>query len=236
MLGRFFAFSLAARPIAASYEFYGALGFRSIPVGDAENAPSAAFYDGAIALGIHDAGEPAARLTFVRPNLKQYVRALRRLGVTVEHAELADHRFNHVDFLDPNGQAVRLIEARTFPPGIWDERNVSACGAFLEYSVPTQSIESSRTFWEALGFVALAAGNDPHPWLRLAGRGLVLGLHEARFRPGLTFQAKFVSARYEYFKAKNFSPKAGCPLAPAAHPSATLFAPEGTPLYLLQET
>jgi catechol 2,3-dioxygenase-like lactoylglutathione lyase family enzyme len=235
MLGQFFEFSLAARPVAQSFEFYAALGLGSISVGDAPHAPAAAFYDGAVTLGIHDADPTDPLLTFVRPQLKDHVRGLRRLGIEVEHAKLADDGFHEVRFADPDGQTIRLLEARTFSPGTWDERNVTASGVFLEYSISSQSIKQSRAFWEPLGFALVAAGDAPHSWLRLAGHGLTLGLHEARFRSGLRFRAPNVSARSEYLKAKGVAVRAASPLA-AAQPSATLVAPEGTALYLLEES
>jgi hypothetical protein len=234
MLGQFLEFSFTARPIAASYEFYLSLGFRSIAVGDLLSEPAAAFYDGAIAIGLHDGDSQSPILTFVRPQLRDYVRGIRRLGVEVGHVHLADDEFHQVDFVDPSNQSVRLLEARTFPPGDWDRRNVSACGEFLEYSIPTESIDVSRAFWEGFGFVPVASGESPHAWLRLTGRGLTLGLHEARFHPGLSFRAKHVAARFDYLKAKNVTLKAGSPLAEHAQPSATVLAPEGTALYLLE--
>jgi hypothetical protein len=235
MVGQFFEFSLAARPVAASFEFYGALGFRGIAVGDAPRAPAAAFYDGAIAIGLYDTDPQVPLLTFVRPQLKDYVRGLRRLGVAVEHAELGEQSFNEVRCTDPDGQAIRMLEARTYPPGAWDERNVPACGTFLEYSASVESLARSSAFWGPLGMQQVAAGTEPHPWLRLAGRGLVLGLHQARFRSGLRFVAPHVGARLEYLKAKGFQVRAGCALAAPAQPAATLVAPEGTPLYLIEE-
>jgi hypothetical protein len=234
MLGQFLEFSFAARPIAASFEFYRSLGFRSIPVGDVHAEPAAAFYDGAIAIGLHDGDGASPTLTFVRPRLRDYARAIRRLGVEIEHAHLADHEFNQVDFVDPSNQSIRLLEARTFPPGDWDSRNVSACGEFLEYSMSTESIPESRAFWEGFGFAPVASGESPHPWLRLTGRGLTLGLHEARFHPGLCFRAQHVAARFDYLKAKGVALKAGSPLAERTQPSATVLAPEGTALYLLE--
>ena len=235
MLGHFLEFSFAARPIGASFEFYRSLGFRTIPVSDVVSEPYAAFFDGAIAIGIHERHGESPTLTFVRPHLKDYVRALRRLGLRIEHAHLADDEFHRIDIVDPNGQAITLIEARTFPPGDWDPHNVCACGEFLEYSLATDSIPRSRAFWEAFGFSAVASGETPHSWLRLSGHGLVLGLHEARFRAGLSFRSHHVAARVEYLKAKGLEPKTGAPLAASAHRSATLLAPERTALYLIEE-
>jgi len=235
MLGQLLEFSLTARPIAASFEFYRSLGFRAIPVNDLLSEPYAAFFDGAIAIGIHERDAESPTLTFVRPQLKDYVRPIRKLGIDFAHSHLADDEFHRLGFVDPNGQAIALIEARTFPPGEWDPHNVSACGEFLEFSLATDSLSASRAFWEAFGFTSVASGDAPHAWARLFGHGLALGLHEARFRPGLTFRSHHVAARIEYLKAKGLELKVGAPQSVTAQRAATLFAPEGTAFYLLEE-
>ena len=149
-----------------------------------------ALSDGGVAIGLHARPQDGPLLTFVRPQLRDYARALRHAGIEVEQAALADDEFNQLLFADPSGQRIALLEARTFAPAEWSRHNVRACGEFLEYSLPTHSLERSRDFWETLGFKAVGRGETPQPWLRLAGRGLVIGLHQAGFRPGLSFQSR----------------------------------------------
>jgi hypothetical protein len=232
MVGTFLECSVAARPLAPSFEFYSALGFTSIPVGDTLHYPYLVFFDGDIAIGLHDLDRPSPRLTFVRPNLKDYVRALRRLSITLDDAHLADHEFHRVGFTDPTGQSIELLEARTFPPGDWNRQNVSACGKFLEFSLPTDALDGTRDYWQQLGFRPTGGGDAPHPWLRLEGHGVAIGLHETHFRAGLSFRAPHLEARLEYLRAKGITTRLGNPLAARDQHAATLTAPEGTPLYL----
>ena len=234
MLGQFLEFSLAAEPLAAAYEFYRSLGFQPVEVGDQLRDPYVALSDGGVAIGLHARDQAGPRLTFVRPQLRDYVRALRRFGVEIELAALADDEFNHVVFSDPNGQQISLLEARTCAPGQWNRHNVRACGEFLEYSLPTHSIDRSREFWEQLGLAPVANGEAPHPWLRLAGRGLVLGLHEAGFKPGLSFRSAELPARLEYLRAQGIDARAGSPVAERERASATLSCPGGGSIYLLE--
>jgi catechol 2,3-dioxygenase-like lactoylglutathione lyase family enzyme len=234
MVGHFLELSIAAQPLAASFEFYQALGFRNLPVGDSLPNPYLVLFDGNVSIGLHDREQPAPALTFVRPGLKEYVRALRRLGIELQYAHLADNEFNRVGFADPTGQPVALLEARTFTPGDWNPQNVAPCGEFLEYSLPTQSLTESREFWTALGFVSTAAGNAPHPWERVAGHGLTLGLHEAHFKPGLSFRSPHLDARLAYLHAKGVMGRTGSPIADRDQASATLTAPEGTVIYLFE--
>ena len=234
MLGQFLEYSVAARPLAASFDFYRSLGFASIPVGDTLPDPYLVFYDGTVAVGLHDREQAAARLTFVRPSLRDYVRGLRRLDIELDYQHLADNEFNSVGFADPSGQEIALIEARTFPPGDWDPHNVTACGAFFELTLPAAALDDSCRFWQALGFGRLAAGEAPHRWQRLAGHGVSIGLHETHCAPGLSFRCPDLAARSEYLRAKGLVVRAGSPLADRAQPSATLTAPDGTLLYLFE--
>lgn len=234
MLGQFLEYSVTARPLAASFDFYRALGFASIAVGDTLPYPYVVLYDGAVAIGLHDGAEAGARLTFVRPGLRAYVRPLRRLDIEIDFERVADDEFNTVGFTDPGGHAVALVEARTFPPGAWDSHKLNACGEFFELTLPAPSLEQSSRFWRTLGLAEVAAGEEPHRWQRLSGRGLTLGLHEAHCRPGLSFRCTDLAARSEYLRAKGLAIKDGGPLADPSQASATLRAPEGTVFYLFE--
>jgi hypothetical protein len=234
VVGQFLELSIAAQPLAASFEFYRALGFTSLPVSDSLPDPYLVLYDGNVTIGLHDREQDGARLTFVRPGLQDYVRALRRLGVEFAYAHLADSEFNRVGFADPTGQSIALLEARTFPPGDWNRQNVSACGEFLEYSLPTESLATSREFWLSLGFSTTTSGTAPHAWERLAGHGLTIGLHETHFRPGLAFRSPHLDARLAYLGAKGIAARSGNPLADKAQAAAMLTAPEGTVIYLFE--
>lgn len=234
VVGQFLELSIAAQPLAASFEFYRALGFTSLPVSDSLPDPYVVLFDGSVAIGLHDREQEGARLTFVRPGLQDYVRALRRVGVDIAFAHLADNEFNRVGFSDPTGHSIALLEARTFPPGDWNRLNVSACGEFLEYSLPTESLAESREFWNALGFATTQSGTAPHPWERLTGHGLTIGLHETHFRPGLAFRSPHLDARLAYLGAKGISARPGSPIADRGQASAMLTAPEGTVIYLFE--
>jgi hypothetical protein len=235
MLGRFLEYSLSARPLAASFEFYRALGFVSIPVGDTLPEPYLVLFDGAIAVGLHDRDEPSAALTFVRPELRAYVRALGRLDLELDYERLGDGEFNSVGFTDPAGQAVVLLEARTYPPATWDPHGLLACGEFLELTLPAQELARSSEFWQALGFARVDGGEVPHAWQRLTGYGVTIGLHEIHCRPGLSFRCTELDARCEYLRAKGLAPRSGTAIAERSQRSATLSAPEGTQLYLFEK-
>jgi hypothetical protein len=234
MLGQFLECSIAARSLAEAFEFYRAAGFSSQPTSDVLPHPYVVMSDGVIAIGLHDRDAPSPALTFVRPQLQHYVRALRRRKIRLETVELADDRFNHIVFEDPNGQAVVLLEARTFSPTAPPASSVPICGRFLEYSVGVSSLEETAEFWLALGMSEVARGSAPHPWVRLAGHGLVLGLHLAHVPPGVSFSTAQLAARMEYLRASGLPIRPGSPFT-VERGSATLSAPNGLKLYLLAE-
>ena len=235
MLGQFLEYSVAARPLAASFEFFESLGFASIPVSDTLPDPYLVCFDGAIAVGLHDRPQPGPRLTFVRPGLRHYVRPLRRLGVELTHENLRDNEFNSLGFNDPGGQEAMLIEARTFPPGDWDVRSVAICGELFEVTLPAEDLDASSRFWRAFGLTTVASGEVPHRWERLVGHGVTLGLHETHCAPGLSFRCEDLPARLDYLRAKGLPARAGTPIADRAQASATLKSPDGSHLYLFEK-
>lgn len=235
MLGQFLEFSVNAPQLASSLDFYRSLGFRDFRVGDILHGHYAVIGDADIAIGLRNGEDDGPTLTFVRPGLRDRLRAFKRRGIEFEFTQLDDDRFHEAAFADPNGQRVRLIEARTCSPPESTPDNAIGCGHFLEYSVASRSAEASAAFWQGLGFARLAEGGEPAPWIRVAGCGAVLGFHEgARFLSGITFGAASLSARLEYLRAKHFEPARRVPFAEPGRTAATLTAPEGTPLYLLE--
>lgn len=236
MLGRFLELSLAARPIGESYEFYQALGFAGVPTGDILVYPYAVVHDGRLCVGLHERDSDEPLLTFIRPDLKAYWRALRRHRIDFEFTKLGDDEFNEIGFRDPNGQLIVLLEAQTFSPGTWEDHSGSVCGRFVEYSLMTTSRASAAEFWQALGFHTVGEGETPHPWIRLKGHGLSIGFHETvYFQPGPSFATTNLDARLEYLRAKGLDTQRSSSTARALRGSTTLVAPEGTPLYLIDE-
>jgi catechol 2,3-dioxygenase-like lactoylglutathione lyase family enzyme len=234
VLGHFLEFSIATRPLAPSAAYFTALGFRAAETADTLAHPYAAYFDDSVTFGLHERDAVSPALTFVRPDLRNYVRALRRLRIELDDVQLADDEFNRVAFRDPTGQTVVLLEARTFTPGTWEPHDVCVAGTFLEYSVPTEDLAAARAFWEDLGLKPLAEGDTPHAFVRLGGHGLVLGLHAMHFQPGFAFFAPRLDARVQFLKAKGCAPRHGAPALAASDKRASLTTPDGTTLYLFE--
>ena len=236
MLETFLEIGIETEDIAGAFEELQSLGFSFVNAGDIREHGYAVVSDGDICIALHESDLTGPWLSFVRPNLESYVRALRRQSIELETARLGQDEFHEVEFRDPNEQLVTLVEARTFSPATGEDIAASACGSFLEFSIATGSIEDSTRFWHGLGFETVAEGTEPHPWRRIRGAGLAIGLHESvLFRPGLTFTADQIGARIDFLRAKGHDVRAGAPIGPRERPSAILRLAIDLPIYLLED-
>ena len=186
--------------------------------------------------GSTTASRRAPRLTFVRPGLARLrARAAPRSASSSRTQHLADNEFNSRRLRGSDRvRRSRCSKRARFRPAYWDPQNVAACGTFFEFTLPAESLDVSTQFWQTLGFGVLAAGEAPHRWQRLGGHGIDIGLHETHCVPGLSFRCRRrrgpqrVSAREGREAARRHAARGH------AQASATLTAPEGTVLYLLE--
>jgi catechol 2,3-dioxygenase-like lactoylglutathione lyase family enzyme len=234
MLGNFLEISVPVRQIGPALQFYRSLGFQELPTGDFVPTPYAVVWDGAATVGLYESDESEPTLRFARPDLKQHVHALRRLSIGLDDCVLGDDTFNSVDFEDSAGHRVRLVEARTFSPGMRDPAAVSACGALIEISLPTHSAEASADFWTRCGLAVDGRGDAPYRWVRLSGHGLTVGFHETRIRPGLSFVASDYAARTDYLRARGHRLEPVPPLAGTAGKSASIVGPDGIAILIAE--
>lgn len=236
MLGSFLEIGIGTDDIAGTYADYQSLGFTAVMPGDVRGDGYAVVSDGRCHLGLYAGDHDALTLTFVRPELEQYVRALRRRGLEIEFAHLGDQEFHELGFRDPDGHRITLVEARTFSPIVSDQIVSCACGQLLELSMAVRSIAAARAFWLGLGLEDVAEGNEPHPWCRLATTGLTLGLHEtAPFEAGPCFAATQFDARLEFLSAKGFAIERRAPQQLRSRPAATIAIRGSAPLYIVAD-
>lgn len=236
MLGRFLEFSLATPDIQASLDFYTRLGFSQAAVGEAWVHPYAVVTDGRICLGLHQAAMPAPSMTFVKPDLLKYLQTLERLGFEMDFRRLGNDVFNEVGWLDPSGQLVRLIEARTFSPSKRPRLDTSHCGYFLEIALPVPSRDEAKSYWERFGFVGIDESNDRLPHVSCTSDYVDLGLYDPAHlrRSTLRFEVDDVQGTLARLAETGISTSGEIP-PPLRHvPAAMLTAPEGTPILLTE--
>lgn len=236
MIGRFHELSITTDDIRASVEFYERLGFTQATTTDTWTHPYGVLTDGRIFIGLHHARFESPALTFVHAGVATFASALEERGIELDTRRTGDEVFNELGFRDPDGQAVRVLEARTYSPVTRRPEATSLCGYFIEFSMPTADFEHARDFWEPLGFVATEEPDAPYAHLPLTSDYLDIAFHRPRTldRPMLVFRDPDMRTRLAKIRTLGVKETGELPrgLPPAAN--ALLEAPEGTALLLLE--
>ena len=235
MIGRFLEISVSTQNIQESLEFYQRLGFAQAEAGDLWSHRYAVITDGRLFIGLHEYEFASPSLTFVRPELDAHLGALRDHGVNFEFEKTGDDQFNEAGFLDPDGQMVTLLEARTFSPLSPVVGQESLCGHFSEYTIPSRNTETAIAFWAPLGFAMTRQDDKPFPSVTLTSELINVGfcqLAELRV-PVLTFIEPDMSVRIAKLEFDGIEVSRPAPGRDAAAESVVLTSPEGLTLQLL---
>ena len=233
MLGRFLEISVRAADVPASLAFYESLGFVQASVGDTWHHPYAVITDGRLHLGLHDREFESPSLTWVQPELAAHAPHLRALGIEFVHERLGEDALHEVGFLDPSGQMITLLEARTFSPPALAPTHATQLGYFEEFGLPTVDLERASAFWDALGFVAFDPQRVPFTKVVATGRDLNVGLYDVDLRaPVLTFSDAAMPERIAMLREQGHRFVDRLPRGMNPRENALLEAPEGTWLLL----
>ena len=236
MFGRFLEIGLTSPDIVASVQFYERLGFTQLTANDTWTHPYGVLTDGRLCIGLHHraTNDPAPLLTFVQPELARHARLLAERGFDAESAQLGEGAFHQLRLRDPAGQAIALLEARTFSPALGRQRE-SRCGWFSAYSMPSQDDAGLSAWWERAGFVALEMQEQPLPMLPLVSDHLSLALHAARAHaePLLVFVDSQMGEKLAVLEAAGIERSPALPRGLNPRDHALIEAPEGTRLLLL---
>jgi hypothetical protein len=232
-LGRWLEISVRTDDILASLSFYKTLGFQELAIGDVWQHRHTVVSDGVLCIGLHEREFDSPALTFVQPDLAQHARAMADHGFDFSYLKLDGDVFNELQFVDCDGHAISMIEARTFSPPAEDLRD-SVCGSWFELTLPARDALRAGRFWAPLAPHLLQLREEPTTHMRFDAAGLPLGLSEsiALQRPALCFRC---SERETLNLAVE---RLG--LRHQKYPGfegafAVLEAPEGTQLYLFDQ-
>jgi catechol 2,3-dioxygenase-like lactoylglutathione lyase family enzyme len=238
MIGRFHELSVQTHDIRESVEFYERLGFSQCVTGDTWPHPYGVLTDGRVFIGLHQYKFPSPSITCVKDNIGQHVAAIESLGIEIAWQRLGEDRFNEFGFIDPAGQMITLLEARTYSPSSRRRSEVSLLGDFVEFSIPAADFEAVRAFWEKLGFVALEESDTPYVHLPMTSDHLDIAAHRPRTldRPMLVFAATDSAVRIARLREIGIELSSELPRGLDAKTHALLEAPEGTALLLLHES
>ena len=236
MLGHFHEISVETTDIRASVEFYEQLGFSQATTTDTWSHPYGVLTDGRVFLGLHQRRFASPAVTFVHPGVAELVPELEARGIALTRCEIGPEVFNQVGFRDPFGQAIAVLEARTFSPVDRRPADMSICGYFDEFSMPVANADAAREFWEPLGFVATDELDMPYVRLPLTSDNLNIAFHRPRTldRPMLVFSALDMRSRIERLRELDIRFSEELPRGLDASENALLESPEGTPILLLK--
>jgi len=238
MLGRFLEIGIATADIRASVEFYERLGFTQAQTGDIWPHPYGVLTDGRVHIGLHQSRLDSPAMTFVRPGVAGHAQSLERAGVGLSTVRVGDDVFNELAFRDPAGNAVRLLEARTYSPVDRSPIESSDCGRFSGISLPAVDFERVGGFWQMLGLSPGEEESEPYPHLPLGSEDFALALHRPRFfaEPLLVFRDGAMAARLERLRELDIGRFEPPPRGLDTNANSLLQSPEGTVLLLLQDT
>ena len=236
MIGRFLEISVHTPDILQSLAFYEALGFQQVAVNETWSYPYVVITDGRLFLGLHQHPLNSPTLTFVKADLARHVNDLHALNIKFDLEHLGSDEFNELNFHDPNGQPIRILEARTFSPPDVSPTFSSTCGYFVEYGIPVKEFAPAIAFWEHFGLIALEPENKLFERMPLTSDHLNLGLHRSRAlrHPLLVFEDDAMQTRLKTLKERGFELSDEMPDALDAECNAVLVAPEGTRCLLMQ--
>jgi predicted enzyme related to lactoylglutathione lyase len=235
MIGRFLEISIPVDDILASIAFYEKLGFAQAATGETWPHPYAVLTDGRLYIGLHQSSLPALTLTYVQPDLVHHAERLRAQGFDLIDQRLDGESFNQASLLDPTGQRIMLVEARTFSPPLLDHGHESMLGYFAEYGLPVRDFEPASAFWESLGYICLDEAREPFPRRTLTSDRLNVGLYRTRALrlPVLTFEDADMKRRLDALRRRGIELLDDMPDSLDAATNAVIRAPEGTRLLLL---
>jgi catechol 2,3-dioxygenase-like lactoylglutathione lyase family enzyme len=229
----FLELSIPTRDVQESLAFYRLLGFGELETGEIRTYYYAVVTDGKIALGLHGSGPEEPAIAFVRPNLADHLQDPDGSGLQFLFQELGVDRFHEVGFYSPDGQLVRMMEARTFSPAGQDSRVMPVIGQTSEISFRTRDFPTAIAFWEERGFVVDADDDDyaGRGHVRLLAPGITIGLRDnLRWtEPTLRFEPDNTAAVIECLKQKGIEPR-------PTGDGFVITAPEGTRLVLIENT
>jgi len=237
VLGRFHEISIASADIRASVEFYEGLGFTQAPTTDTWSHPYGVLTDGRLFIGLHQRRAPSPALTFIQPGVASRLAALKSHGVALTVCRTGDEVFNEIGFLDPFGQAVCVLEARTYSPVTRDVAAASLCGYFDSISMPCRNFETAKAFWEPLGFVATEELESPYTHLPFTSDHLDIAFHRPRTFdvPLLVFRDPEMPARIARLREHGVRISDELPRGLDTTRNAMIESPDGTLLLLLHE-
>lgn len=177
-IGQFLELGVRTPDILESLRFYKLLGFTELESADIHTHKYAVVSDGELCIGLHDREFDAPAITFVKQDLATHARSMTDHGYDFDFLRLDDDVFNELGFKDRDGNAVMMVEARTFHMSEEAEKN-SACGHWFELTLPVRETMRAAQFWAPIAPRLIDMREEPTTHMRFDITGAALGLSES---------------------------------------------------------
>jgi len=232
-IGTFLEFSIQTADIIESMNFYKALGFEELEIGEVWSHKYTVVSDGVLSIGLHDRDFSSPAVTFVQPELSKHALSMTDHGFNFTRMQLGEEAFNELHLNDRDGHSIMMLEARTYYGGDADD-NDSLCGSWFELTLPVREAMRSAHFWAPIAPLVLNIREEPTMHMRFDAGGIALGLSEsiALSGPSLCFKCHDRDAIATVCEQHDFTTEKFPGFEGAFR---TITAPEGTCLYLFDE-
>ena len=232
-IGRFLEFGVQTPDILESLHFYKSLGFTELESADVYSHKYAVVSDGELNIGLHSKGFAPQAVTFMQQDLAKHARSMADHGFDFDFMRLDEDVFNKLGFRDRDGNAVVMVEARTFHM-TEDAENDSACGSWFELTLPVRDTVRAARFWAPIAPTLLEMREEPTTHMRFDATGVALGLSEsiALKAPSLCFKCSDRHGLMGLLEQRGFEHEKFPGFEGAF---VAIKAPEGTMLYAFEE-
>ena len=188
-IGHFLELGVRTHDILESLHFYKTLGFTELESADVYTHKYAVVSDGELSIGLHECEFEAPAVTYVQQDLAIHARSMADHGFDFTFTHLDEDIFNSLGFRDRDGNAVKMVEARTFHMSE-EAENDSQCGNWFELTLPVRDTVRAAQFWAPIAPALLQVREEPTVHMRFDATGVALGLSEsiALKAPSLCFR------------------------------------------------
>jgi hypothetical protein len=152
--GQFLELSIPAHDIQESLNFYHALGFSELPVGDIRNYHYGVVSDGRIAIGLHAGGIEEPALSFVKSDVAESLEQITSDGGELFFSRLGIEEFHEIGVHTPHGHLLIILEARTFSRAHLADLPLPILGHCGEISLGCRNPGHAAYYWSNAGFLA----------------------------------------------------------------------------------
>ncbi len=204
--GTFAGITYTTPDLQKGVDYYSHLNFRELK----RMGNSVFITDGTLLIQLVKGNTTAHELTYYSDNPGALATNFRKNGVEVDANNLIKTKdcniriTNKVDGIEEQtGVSFMTMQ----PADYMDDSKYpnKKCGAYGEWAIPVEDLESSITWWEKLGFKAPMKMNEPYPHAIMTDGYIIVGLHQTNdfTKTTLTYFAPDMEPKIKQLRAEN---------------------------------